>query len=81
MGKTVQYFTDEYLEDCKKLSTDQILRFLDDYSKLQVAPGKLVQINLRVPKNVLKAFKARALRENISYQKKIKELMVAWVFG
>lgn len=81
MEKPVQYFTDEYLENCKKLSTDQILRFLDDYRKLQVAPGKLMQINLRVPTNVLKAFKARATREGISYQKKIKELMAEWVYS
>lgn len=34
MKKTVQYFTKEYLQQCKALTPDQILEFLDNYQKL-----------------------------------------------
>ncbi len=31
MNKTVQYFSDEYLQRCKGATPDQIARFLEDY--------------------------------------------------
>lgn len=34
MKKSVQYFTKEYIEHCKKLSPDQILEFLESYRNL-----------------------------------------------
>ena len=40
--RPVQYFTDEYLELCKELRPEQIVRFLDDYRKmnsLRQVPG------------------------------------------
>lgn len=61
------------------MSSSQILKFLENYRKLHIDPGPLVQINMRVSKNILAAFKARAKREGISYQKKIKELMSDWL--
>lgn len=79
MEKAVQFFNDEYLEQCRSMSPTQILKFLDDYRKLHIEPGNLVQINLRVSKNILKAFKAKATKENIQYQIKIRELITNWV--
>jgi len=32
--RPVQYFSDDYLESCRKLSADQILRFLDEFAQL-----------------------------------------------
>ena len=32
--RTVQYFTDEYIERCKELSTDEILQFIHDFQLL-----------------------------------------------
>ncbi len=32
--KTVQIFSDEYLENCRKLSADDIVQFLDDFRRL-----------------------------------------------
>lgn len=32
--RPVQYFSDEYLERCRKLSPDDIVRFLDEFRRL-----------------------------------------------
>jgi len=32
--RPVQYFSDDYLENCRKLSPDQVLRFLDEFAQL-----------------------------------------------
>lgn len=37
MDKPVQYFTDEYLEHCKKLKPEHILRFLEEFRLLHSA--------------------------------------------
>lgn len=79
MGKAVQYFTDEYLEHCKKMSVQQIMQFLDSYRLLSFEPGKLQRLNMRMPENTLIAFKEKAKREGVSYQQKIRELMTQWV--
>ena len=76
--RTVQYFSDQYLEHCKTMTPDQILLFLEDYRKLQADLGPLQQINLRVPKNALNAFKAKAQAQGIPYQQKLRELLVQW---
>ena len=79
MERPVQYFTEEYLEHCKTLSTAQILDFLESFRMLNASPGKLEQINIRVPSNTLKAFKIKSKSNGIQYQRKIKELMAEWV--
>lgn len=79
MEKSVQYFSDQYLKECSKMSATQIIKFLDDYRKLYIDPGNLMQINLRIPKNILAAFKEKSKREGVQYQKKIRELITEWV--
>jgi hypothetical protein len=32
--RPIQYFTPEYLEQCKQLSSQQIVQFLDDFKQL-----------------------------------------------
>jgi len=36
--KAIQYFSDEYLESCKKLSPEHILTFLDEFRMLHFDP-------------------------------------------
>lgn len=79
MTKALQHFTEEYLDDCRKMTPDQILLFLDDYRKLHYEPGKLVQINIRIPENILAACKAKAKKEGQLYQRVIKDLITNWV--
>jgi uncharacterized protein (DUF4415 family) len=78
--KTVQRFSDEYLESCREMTPDQIIRFLDDFRRLhgsRRAPSKL--ISMKVPTDLLGAFKAKAALTGTPYQTRIKELMKAWV--
>ncbi len=81
--KTLQKFSPEYLEQCKKMKPEQILKFQDDFRKLHGAnkSDSTELISLRVPKALLDSFKARAEMENLRYQTQIKALMQAWVLG
>ncbi len=81
LTKTTQYFSDEYLEQCKEMSPTEIIQFLEDYRTLLFNPGALKQINVRIPQNTLRAFKAKAKREGVLYQQKLRELMTAWVLS
>lgn len=78
--KTIQYFSDEYLERCQGMTPDQVLRFLEDFRSLhgnKPAPSKL--ISMKVPQDLLNIFKAKAKLNNMPYQTQIKALMTEWV--
>ncbi len=78
--KTVQYFSDEYLERCRGMTPEQILHYLDDFRRLhgsRTARSKLISI--KVPEDLLNAFKTRAAIANTPYQTQIKALMKAWL--
>ena len=78
--KAVQKFSDEYLARCADMSTEEIVRFLDDFRRLhgsRRAPSRLISI--KVPEDLLAAFKARARLAGIPYQTQIKRLMTAWL--
>ena len=78
--KAVQYFSDEYLERCRDMTADQILRFLDDFRRLHGnKPARSKLISIKVPEDLLNAFKARARMANTPYQTQIKALMRAWL--
>ncbi|MBI2070671.1 MAG: hypothetical protein HYT79_08725 [Elusimicrobia bacterium] len=83
MNKAVQYFSDEYLEQCRKLTPEQILEFLEDFRALN-APGaksKSRLISMKVPENLLSAFKTKSALAGIPYQAQIKRLMRRWALG
>jgi len=78
--KPVQHFSDEYLERCRALSPDEIARFLEDFRKLHGRPrGPSKLISMKVPEDLLSAFKARAGLSGVPYQTQIKKLMVEWL--
>ena len=78
--KAVQYFSDEYLTHCREMSTKQILRFLDDFRRLHGAkPAASKLISIKVPEDLLDAFKARAKLDGTPYQTQIKALMKEWL--
>lgn len=79
--KAVQYFSDEYLEQCKKMTPEQIVRFLDDFRQLQgVQPeSRSKLISLKVPEDLLRAFRTRCDMEGFKYQTQIKKLMSSWL--
>lgn len=80
--KAVQRFTDEYLESCREMRPDQIVQFLDDFRRLHgAAPAKSKLISMKVPTDLLGAFRAKAAMAGTRYQTQIKELMKAWVLA
>jgi predicted DNA binding CopG/RHH family protein len=80
MSKTIQYFTQEYLERCKGMTADQIIEFLENYRMLFAhAPEKSQLISMKIEPSLLKAFKRKAALEGIPYQTQIKKLMKEWL--
>jgi predicted DNA binding CopG/RHH family protein len=79
--KTLQYFSNDYLQQCRTMTPDQIIQFLDDFRQLHGAPdrSKSKLISIKVPENLLNAFKMRAALAGTPYQTQIKTLMKAWV--
>jgi len=78
--RPVQRFSDEYLERCRALSPADIVRFLDDFKRIQGhAEARSRLISLKVPEPLLAAFKTRARLAGIPYQTQIKNLMRLWL--
>lgn len=80
--KAIQYFSDEYLQQCRDLTADQVIQFLDDFRCLHgKRPAKSKLISMKVPQDLLSTFKARAKMMGMPYQTQIKVLMRDWVLG
>lgn len=79
--KATQYFSKEYLERCNSMTPEQIIQFLEDFRALHydAKPRKSHLISIKVPDNLLNAFKAKAKIHGINYQTQIKKLMKDWV--
>jgi len=78
--KALQKFSDDYLARCREMSHEEIVRFLDDFRRVhgkRRSESKL--ISMKVPEDLLAAFKAKARLSNVPYQTQIKKLMVAWL--
>ena len=80
--RPVQRFSEAYLDRCRALSPEEIVRFLEDFRKLHGAanvPSRAISI--RVPEPLLAAFRARARLLGVPYQTQIKRLMRDWLEG
>ena len=78
--RLVQKFSDEYLERCSEMSSDEIVRFLEDFRHIHGnKPSKSRLISIKIPEDLLAAFKAKAKLSNVRYQTQIKNLMKAWL--
>ncbi|NNF51752.1 MAG: hypothetical protein HKN59_04865 [Gammaproteobacteria bacterium] len=80
MSKGLQKFSDEYLANCKAMSSESIVRFLDDFRRLhgeRRVASKL--ISMKVPEDLLGAFKLKARAMGTPYQTQIKRLMREWL--
>jgi predicted DNA binding CopG/RHH family protein len=75
--RPVQYFSPEYLAQCKKMSVMDRLRFLEDFRKLQdrKAPAKSRLISLRIDEGLLERFKEKAKSLGVPYQTLLKKLV------
>ncbi|MCF6257554.1 MAG: hypothetical protein L3K25_14870 [Gammaproteobacteria bacterium] len=77
--RPVQYFSDQYLEQCKTMSTEHIVEFLDAFRLMQQPADKSKLISLKIPESLLKAFRSKCELENLKYQTQIKTLMKEWI--
>jgi predicted DNA binding CopG/RHH family protein len=78
--KTVQHFTDQQLEQGRQLSTDQILQFLADFQQLHSRrKARTRLISIKIPEDLLAAFRTKAELEATPYQTQIKKLMQQWL--
>jgi len=77
--RPVQYFSDEYLERCKGMSTEQALDFLESFRRMQEKPERSIPISIKIPEPMLNTFKQRCELEGTKYQTKIKTLMQLWL--
>jgi len=83
--RPVQYFTAEYLERCRQMTPDQIIRFVEDFRRLHGGPAgtnkpaKSRLISLKVPEDLLEAFRTKARLHGRPYQSQIKDLMKQWL--
>ena len=79
--KGLQKFTAAYLEQSRRMSSDAVARFLDEFRRLHGPKSKSRLISMKVPEPLLAAFKLRCDALGERYQTKIKALMLAWIEG
>ncbi len=81
--KALQKFSDEYLEQCQKLSTPEIVRFLEDFRLLHGEKTSSVSrlISIKIHEDLLRAFKLKAEIEGTRYQTQIKKLIRMWLMN
>ena len=77
--RPVQYFSEEYLAQCKQATPEQIIEFLENYRQLQAPEAKSKLISLKVSEPLLASFRQKCEISNIKYQTKIKQLMLDWL--
>lgn len=79
--KTLQLHSDESLSRAKKLTAEQVIEFLESFRSLHdhssQSPSKLISI--KIPENLLKAFRLKAEQKGVKYQTQIKALMKEWL--
>jgi len=78
--KPVQFFSDEYLEQCSKMNHAEIAKFLDDYRKIHGGrSSKSKLISIKIPEDMFESFKTKAKLNCIPYPPLIKRLMRDWL--
>ncbi len=79
--KTIQFFSDNYLAQCEQLSSEQIVRYLEDFRVINMPLKKSVSklISIKVETDLLEAFKTKAHLDGVPYQSRIKAIMRDWL--
>lgn len=80
--RPVQFFSDDYLERCREMKPAEVLEFLEGFRLLHDRPRQKSRlISLKVPEDLLEAFRRRCHLEGTRYQTQIKRLMSEWLRG
>jgi uncharacterized protein (DUF4415 family) len=79
--KAIQFFSDDYLAQCEQLSSEQIVRYLEDFRIVNKPIKKPVSklISIKVESDLLEAFKTKARLDGVPYQSRIKAIMRDWL--
>jgi hypothetical protein len=77
--RPVQYFTDEYLAQCRDAEPEAVLEFLEGFRLIGSPSPKSKLISMKVPESLLASFRRKCELENVKYQTQIKKLMEAWL--
>ena len=78
--KALQLHSPETLAQGKKMTPEQIVRFLEDFRLIHGSgqqPSKL--ISLKVPVPLLNTFRHQCEQQGLKYQTQIKILMKEWL--
>lgn len=83
MKKPIQKFETTYIEALNGATPTQIARWLEDYRIMVGSKSKVVAksklISLKVPEDMLAAFRQKAEMSGVRYQTQIKKLMEDWL--
>lgn len=77
--RPVQYFSDEYLDQCRSSSVDATLAYLESFRLLNLPAEKTKLISIKIPESLLSAFRRKANLHEVKYQTQIKNLMREWI--
>ncbi len=83
-NRPVQYFSEEYLVECQKMSLQEIINKISDQQDLfwkmhTEKNDESILISLKVPQRLLNQFRKKSDQQDIKYQTQIKNLMISWV--
>jgi uncharacterized protein (DUF4415 family) len=79
--KTLQFFSDNYLAQCGQLSTEQIVRYLEDFRvvNMPLKKPRSKLISIKIETDLLETFKTKARLDGVPYQSRIKAIMRDWL--
>ena len=77
--KPIQFFSEEYLEQCHGATPKQVLTFLENYRQMQAIEDKSKLISIKIPHSMLATFRQKCELHGLKYQTQIKKLMKDWL--
>ncbi len=79
--KPVQYFSDDYLKQCRQATPEAVLEYLESFRLLSSSSEKSKLISIKIPLPLLNNFRQKCELEKLRYQTQIKVLMEEWLRG
>ena len=79
--KALQLFSNKYLEQSRKATSEQILEYLENFRLMNSSQVTSKLISIKVPQPLLDSFRRRSEFEGVRYQSQIKVLMKDWLQG
>lgn len=78
--RPIQYFNDEYLEQCRAISVSERAQFVEQFRLLHRSKESEtgILISMRVPRRLLTLFRQQAKLHGVKYQTQIKILMAEY---